>query len=344
MSTMRALVLIGPGRAEVREVPIPTPGPGDVVVDVHRVGLCGTDSELFSGEMAYLHSGRATYPLRPGHEWCGVVREVGPGVDAGWLGRRVTGDTMLSCGRCDRCRDGRRHVCRDLVEVGISMGFAGALAERVRVPAESLLALPDAVDDTAGALVEPGGNAWRSAAAAHAGPGRRVLIWGAGTIGLLAAAFAAAAGSEVHLIGRRPDQLARAERLGVARTWLPERWPDVPFHAVIDATNDPKVPALAAERVEPGGRVVLIGLAGAASIVDTRRLALRDVTAVGILSGSPGLAHAIDHYAAGTVDPRPLAAATVGLEQVPAILAGTFVGPAGPKIQCDPRRVREART
>ncbi len=68
MSTMRALVLTGPSRAEVLEVAVPDPGPGDVVVDVHRVGVCGTDRELFTGSMAYLHSGRASYPLRPGHE------------------------------------------------------------------------------------------------------------------------------------------------------------------------------------------------------------------------------------------------------------------------------------
>ena len=338
MSTMRALVLTGPGRAEVQDVPVPIAGPGDVVVDVARVGVCGTDEELFSGEMAYFHSGRAAYPLRPGHEWCGVVREVGAGVDDAWVGRRVTGHTMLWCGRCDRCRSGRRHVCREMIEVGVALGFDGALAERLRVPVDSLLPLPDAVDDVAGALVEPGGNAWRCAAAAHAAPGARILVWGSGSIGLLSAAFAAAAGAEVHLVGRRPSSLEGAERFGVTGAWTQDRIPDLPFHAVIDATNDPEVPARATEVVEPGGRVVLIGLAGAPSRIDTRDLVLRDVTAVGILGGSPGLAETIGHYAAGTVDPRPLVAATVALEEIPAVLAGTFEGPRGPKIHADPRR------
>lgn len=337
MSTMRALVLTGPARAEVREVPVPRAGPGDVVADVQRVGVCGTDQELFAGSMAYFRTGRAAYPLRPGHEWSGTVREVGEGVDPGWVGRRVTGDTMLACGTCDRCRSGRRHVCRELVEVGISMGFAGALAERIRVPASSLLRLPDAVDDTAGALVEPGGNAWRAAASAHAGPGSRVLVWGAGTIGLLAAAFASAAGAEVHLVGRRASSLALAGRFGVAATWSPAVLPDGPIHAVIDATDDPDVPALAVRLVEPGGRVVCIGLAGEPSRIDTRELTLRDVTAVGVLSGSPGLARAIEHYADGTVDPRPLVGATVGLEDVPRVLDGSLRSDVGPKIQVGPR-------
>src|SRR5688572_25103267 len=113
---MRALVLTGPGEAEVCEVEPPVAAPGEVVVDIERAGVCGTDVELFTGEMSYLRTGRSRYPLRPGHEWCGRVSAVGEGVDPSWLGRRVTGDTMLACGRCDRCRSGRHHVCADSAE------------------------------------------------------------------------------------------------------------------------------------------------------------------------------------------------------------------------------------
>ena len=205
---------------------------------------------------------------------------------------------------CDRCRSGRGHVCRDLVEVGISRGFAGALAEKVVVPADSLHRLPDTVDDQAGALVEPGGNAWRAAAAAQLRPGSRLLVWGPGTIGLLAAAFARAEGAEVHVLGRSRPRLDLALRMGAAGAWTRDELPDAPFDAIIDATDDPSVPAAALELVEPGGRVVYVGLAGSPSTIDTRDLVLKDVTAVGILSGSPGLAPAIAHYADVSVDPR----------------------------------------
>src|SRR4051794_11994865 len=336
---MRALVLTGPGRAEISDVPPPTAGPGDVVVEVARVGVCGTDQELFAGTMPYLASGRASYPLRPGHEWSGVVREIGEGVSAAWLDARVTGDTMLACGRCDRCRSMRGHVCRDLVEVGISRGFDGALAERLRVPASSLHRLPDTVDDAAGALVEPGGNAWRAVAAVHAVPGRRVLVWGAGTVGLLAAAFARAAGSEVHVVGRRPSRLELASAMGAAGAWTPETIPDLAFDGVVDATDDADVPAAALARVEPGGRVAYIGLAGRPSPIDTRDLVLRDVTAVGLLSGSPGLAPAIEAYAMGPVDPRPLIGQTVGVADVTDVLGGRRRDPRDrPKTLVDPRR------
>lgn len=335
---MRALVLTGPRQAVVQEVAAPRPGRLDVVVEVHLVGVCGTDQELYSGDMAYLHSGRASYPLRPGHEWAGVVCEVGADVDAAWLGVRVTGDTMLWCGRCDRCLAGRRHICRDLAEVGISLGFAGALAEQLLVPATSLHRLPDEVDDVAGAMVEPGGNAWRTAAAVHAGPGTRILVWGTGTIGLLAVAFAVAAGAEVHVVGRRPAGLEMGLRMGATGAWTGDSLPDLTFHGIIDATDDPAIPGEAVQRIEPGGRIAFIGLAGAPSVIDTRDLVLRDVTAVGLLSGSPGLAHAIQHFADGLVDPRPLVGATVGLAMAPEVLAGGFRGGDAPKIQIDPRR------
>ena len=110
---MRALVITGAGKARVEDVDGPVPGAGQVVVDVRRAGICGTDVELFTGQLAYFAQGKIGFPIRPGHEWCGMVSELGEGVDPGWLGARVTGDTMLGCGRCPRCAAGRGHVCAD---------------------------------------------------------------------------------------------------------------------------------------------------------------------------------------------------------------------------------------
>ena len=169
---MRAYVLTGPGEGEVQEVPAPVAAPGEVVVDVERVGLCGTDVEFFTGGMAYLHQGYASYPMRLGHEWAGTVASVGSGVDPAWVGRRVMGDTMLGDGTCRRCRKGHQHVCENRQEVGVRGGRPGALAEQLAVPVTSLHALPDSVDSVLGALVEPGGNAFRAAQAAAARAGR----------------------------------------------------------------------------------------------------------------------------------------------------------------------------
>ncbi|GAA0241350.1 alcohol dehydrogenase catalytic domain-containing protein [Cryptosporangium japonicum] len=340
-------MLHGPGRAAVEDVPPPVAVPGEVVVRVERVGVCGTDVEFFTGEMAYLHQGHSSYPMRLGHEWAGLVAEVGDGVDRAWIGRRVMGDTMIGDGTCRRCRRGHQHVCEHRQEVGIRGGRAGALAERIAVPVTSLHAIPDSVDPVLGALVEPGGNGWRAARAADVGPGDRALVLGPGTIGLLTALFLRAAGAEVHLLGRDEESLAFARGLGFADAWTEPELPDLPFDAVVDASNAAYLPARALALVEPAGRVVYIGLAGSPSLVDTRTLALKDVTAVGVLSASPGLDATIAAYASGAVDPRPLVAATVGLEEVADVLAGrrpAGAGP-GPKVHVDPfRRAGPGRT
>ncbi|MFK3983271.1 zinc-binding dehydrogenase [Micromonospora sp. NPDC050397] len=337
---MRAFVVTGPGRGSVEDVEPPEAGAGQVVVDVARVGVCGTDVEFFTGEMAYLHQGYASYPIRLGHEWCGTVASVGRDVDPAWLGRRVTGDTMLGCGHCRRCLAGGGHVCADRSEIGIRGGFAGALAERLAVPVTALHALPDTVDDTAGALVEPGGNALRSVRGAALTPGDRLLVLGPGTIGLLVAEFARTEGAEVHVVGTSARSLDFARTRGFSGVWPDGRIPALPWDAVVDASNDPAVPALALDLVEPGGRIVYVGLSGTPSRIDTRTLALKDVTAVGILGASAGLAGTIARYADAAVDPRPLVAATVGLDEVGGVLAGRLpdnAGP-GPKVHVDPRR------
>lgn len=327
---MRAFVITGPFRGEVRDVEPPVPEPGDVIVRVERAGVCGTDAEFFSGDMTYLHDGQARYPLRIGHEWCGVVTALGAGVPKEWLGRRVTGDTMLGCRKCARCRSGRQHLCADRFEIGIRYGYPGALAEFLPVPVFALHELPDSVGPVAGAMVEPGGNALRAVRAARLGPGERVLILGPGTIGLLAAMFAVAEGAEVHLLGL---STGFAESLGfTCHTSVP----DLPFDAVIDASNAAALPALAAETVEPGGRVVYIGLAGEPSLVDTRVIALKDLKVTGVLSASGGLAGAIERYACGAVDPTPLVGATIGLDDVAGALGGKRDPGRPPKIHIDP--------
>ncbi|MDY7085496.1 MAG: alcohol dehydrogenase catalytic domain-containing protein [Actinomycetota bacterium] len=333
---MRAFVITGPGRSEVVEVDPPVAGPGEVVVDIERAGVCGTDMEFFSGDMAYLASGDAAYPVRIGHEWSGVVSAAGAGVDASWVGKRVTGDTMLGCGHCARCRNGRQHLCADRYEIGIRHGWPGALAESLPVPEKALFELPDSVGPALGALVEPGGNALRAVRAAGPAPGKTVLVMGPGTIGLLAAMFARAGGAVVHLLGATAESLAFARGLGFTEAWTRADLPSVPFDAIIDATNAYDLPAFAVDRVEPGGRVVCIGISGEPSLVDTRQAVLKDVTVAGILSASGGLGETIETYASGAVDPRPLIAETVGLAEAADVLAGRRRGSA-PKIHIDPR-------
>jgi len=335
---MRAFVVDAPRSSAVASVAPPVPGPHDLLVDVERVGICGTDVELYLGQMAYLDQGITHFPLRLGHEWTGTVTAVGSSANEHWIGTRVTGDTMLGCGHCRFCLAGHQHVCPDRFEVGILDGWAGALAEQLLIPARFALAIPDSVSVTAAALVEPGGNALRAVDAAALESGQSLLILGSGTIGLLAAQFALARGIDVHVAGDRPGSLELAHTLGVEHTHALGAV-DGQFGAVIDATSSATAPALATRLVDPAGWVVFIGLSSTPSLVDTRDLALKDVTAVGILSASPGLAGAIELFASGAVAPDALVAEVVGLDEVADRLEGRRgpnAGP-GPKVHVDPR-------
>jgi threonine dehydrogenase-like Zn-dependent dehydrogenase len=199
--------------------------------------------------------------------------------------------------------------------------------------------LPASVSDVQGALVEPGGNAFRAVRGANLSGGDRVLVFGPGTIGLLVAMLARAQGAEVHLMGRSARSLAFARTLGFDGVWAQDELPSLTFDAVIDASNSADLPARAVELVEPGKRVVYIGLASGPSLVDSRSLVFKDVTAVGVLSASPGMAETVAAFASGSVDPSPVVAATVGLDQIASVLGGqrpAGAGP-GPKILVDPR-------
>jgi threonine dehydrogenase-like Zn-dependent dehydrogenase len=338
---MRAFVITAPCSGEVQEVDDLVPVADQLLVDVERVGICGTDVELYTGVMAYIAQGKTHFPLRPGHEWVGRVRSVGPEADAAWAGARVTGDTMLGCGVCRFCLGGKQWVCPYRIEVGIMDGWPGALAEQQLIPARFAHRIPEHVSVTSGALVEPGGNSLRAAQAAQAGPGSRVLVLGSGTIGLLAAQFLLAMGAGVHLAGQRAGSLQLGRELGVSTTCdLDEiAISDERFDAVIDATSSDTSPAVAARLVDPAGRIVLIGLSGTPSLVDTRDLVLADITTVGILSASPALDGAIEAFATGAVKPDSLVGEVIGLSEVASRLGGergVNAGP-GPKVHVDPR-------
>ena len=339
---MRALVVTAPREASVLEVPDPVAAAGELLVDVERVGICGTDVELYTGEMAYIEQGFTHFPIRLGHEWTGRVVAVGDPADEAWIGKRITGDTMLGCGRCEYCRAGRQHVCPNRVEVGIRGDRDGALAEKVLIPTRFAYEIPENVSVTAAALVEPGGNSLRAVRAARIEPGHKVLVLGSGTIGLLAAQFALAEGAEVHVGGVREGSLELARSLGVPHTWKLADLAASPadqFDAVIDATSDEAMPAQSVRLVKPAGRVVYIGLSEAPSLVDSRAIVFKDLAVVGILSASPGLAGAIEAFASGAVVPDALVSEVIALDEVPSRLEGRRgpdAGP-GPKVHVDPR-------
>ncbi len=183
-------------------------------------------------------------------------------------------------------QSGRHHVCEQRFELGIRGGRPGALAEQTAISAIALHALPDAVDDLAGAMIEPGGNALRSVQAADLGSGERALILGAGTIGLLAAMFARAAGAGVHLMGRSQRSLSFARELGFDGVWTEQDQPELSWDAVIDASNAQSCSGARSNSSSRASGSSMSAWRASPSRIDSRSLVLNDVTAVGILGAS----------------------------------------------------------
>ncbi|CAN2228011.1 Tdh Threonine dehydrogenase and related Zn-dependent dehydrogenases [Candidatus Nanopelagicaceae bacterium] len=320
------------------EVSEPVVGAHDLLVEVERVGICGTDVEFFTGDMAYLASGEANFPLRIGHEWCGRVIAIGESVDSRWLNKFVTSDTMLGCQKCQRCLSGFQYLCSDRDEVGIRRGFPGALAEKIVIPDFAVLELPDDMDPAIGAMVEPTGNALRAVDATNLQAGERLVIFGPGTIGILCALIAHQRGIEVHIVGVEEKSLHFARQFGFAGVHPLHAIPQLEIHSIIDATFAEGVPALALELIEPGRSIVFIGISGTPSLIDSRTITLKDLKIRGILSASPGLVGAIELLSKKIIDPRPLIAGVVSLDGSSDVLSGnrSGVNHDGPKIHIKP--------
>lgn len=177
---MKALVYTGPETVEVRDVAEPSPRKGAVKVRMVYCGICGSDIGIFSGKHP-----RAKAPLVLGHEFVGVVEELGEGVTSLRPGDRVVAYPLLSCGECLPCRTGSEHVCRSLGLLGIDRD--GGLAETAWVDADVLYKVPENLSDKAAAMIEPLAVVVRSLHQARFAPLQSAAILGAGPIGILTA-------------------------------------------------------------------------------------------------------------------------------------------------------------
>jgi threonine dehydrogenase-like Zn-dependent dehydrogenase len=215
---MRAAVLHGFGKLTVEEVPDPVPGPDDVVIDVTCVQPSVTECGLILGEPIALHAhlarALADGPVRfGGHEFCGVVSEVGANAAGVEVGTAVTAVETVPCGRCAACRRSRPDACVRPEFIGFTR--PGAFAERVVVPAASVVAVPAGVSASAAAAIQPLAGAVHAHAEANVRPGESVLVIGAGVMGLLAVQVARHGGAGLVVVaGRSPAKLALAERFG----------------------------------------------------------------------------------------------------------------------------------
>jgi L-iditol 2-dehydrogenase len=242
----------GPGQMAIADRDEPRAGAGQVVLDVLGTGICGTDLHIQAGEYP------SVPPVTVGHEVCGRVAELGPGVEEAWAGERVVAETYFStCGHCAMCRGGRGNMCAERRSIGTHVD--GGCAPRLVLPAANLHRVPAWVDDAAASLSEPLAcvcNALLDPAVI--GAGDEVLVIGPGAIGLLAAQVARACGGRVTVRGTPRD----GARLALAR--------ELGFTTEVAGGDDPE-----ADADRPGAPAVVIECSGAGPGVAHGLAALR---------------------------------------------------------------------
>ena len=281
---LRAAVTTASGRIEVRDVPPASPGQGEVLVTVERVGLCGSDIHLFSGDHPY-----SNYPLIQGHEFSGVIAEIGPDVGASpALGDRVAIEPFTSCGTCYPCRTGHQNCCENIEIVGVHR--SGALQTQIVVPSTIAHPVGDLSADF-GALCEPVSIALQAVTRAGVQDGEHVLVLGAGPIGQGIVLATSEIGATVMVSDLAESRLAIAQHLGAEESVLAPRddlaervreWTGGDGPAVVfDATGVPAVIREGFDIVAASGRLVIVGLSNDDVAFPVVEFTRRELTVLG---------------------------------------------------------------
>jgi threonine dehydrogenase-like Zn-dependent dehydrogenase len=280
MATMRAAVWGDGGALLPAELPRPEPGPGEVRVRVRACGICGSDLHLRSA--GFVRPG-----LAPGHEFAGTIDALGEGVAGLAPGDAVAVEPLRSCGRCDVCRRGLDAICSRGELLGVHAH--GGFAEYAVVSAERAFPVPADLDPRVAALAEPAAVMVRALQRGGCAAGERVLLLGAGSLGLLGILAARAQGAgEVWISARHPAQAALARDFGATRVLsegeaspseLARATRDTPFDLVVETVGGAADTLnAAAAAVRPAGRVSVVGVFLAAVRLETLPLLLKEAT------------------------------------------------------------------
>jgi len=322
---MKALVLEDYKKLAFSEVPEPEIGPQDVLVRVHSCGICGSDVHGFDGS-----SGRRIPPVIMGHEASGVVAKAG---SAGRFreGDRVTFDSMISCGRCLFCRQGRPNLCDNRRVLGVSCQEYrrhGAFAEYVAVPEPIVVKIPDNLPFNEAAMVEPVSVAVHAVNITPVRLGDTAVVIGAGMIGLLALQALRTAGcGRIVSVDLEDDRLALARQLGADEV-LNSRSQDISARiremtdglgadVVLEAVGADATVRMSIESARKGGVVTLIGNVTAAVSFPLQSVVTREISVLGSCASSNDYAACLALMGRGAIRVAPMISAAVPLERGP---------------------------
>jgi L-iditol 2-dehydrogenase len=321
--TMRAAVLLAPRQVAVQSVPVPTPGPGEVLVEVTTALTCGTELKSYrQGHRLF----RPPWPL--GHEFVGYVAARGEGVEHVAIGERVVAANSAPCDACDFCREGRTTLCRRLPDMLLRGAFADYVLLSAPIVRHNLYQAPEGVPDQVLACLEPLACVVNGVEEAAIRPGEAVVVLGGtGPIGLLFVQLLRKAGaSPLVAVGRKLTRLALARSLGatatvqadgsdlVARVRGEIGAPDI----VIDVTGIPALIEQAVAMVKPGGRIILFGgsATGSTAALDLARVHYDALTVRGVFHHTPGtVRRSFELLTTDSIDVAPLVSDRLPLEE-----------------------------
>ena len=272
---MKALVKAAPEQGLwLQMVPVPEPGPNEVLIKVRKSAICGTDVHIWNWDEWSAKT--VPVPMVVGHEFCGQIVDCGPGAQKYKIGTRVSAEGHVVCGVCRNCRAGRGQLCRNTEGIGVNR--PGSFAEYVCLPEHNLVPIPDDIPDEIAALFDPLGNAVHTALSFDL-VGEDVLVTGAGPIGIMGALVAQKVGArKVVITDINPYRLQLAERMGVqyvvdvSKTSLRDVMGDIRMSEGFDVGLEMSgaAPAMRQmiERMNNGGKLALLGIAPTEFAVD----------------------------------------------------------------------------
>lgn len=308
-ATMKAVYLMEPEKTEQREIPVPRPGPLDVLVKMNAVGVCGSDVHYY--EHGRIGNCRVEEPLILGHECAGVVVETGDQVSSLQEGDRVALEPGIPCRRCRHCLSGRYNLCPNVVFMA-TPPVDGAFCEYVTSPEDFAYRLPEGVSMEAGATIEPLAVGMHACNLTGLRPGESVVVLGAGPIGLLAVAAAAAYGAtSITAVDLLPNRLEVAPLLGATET-VNAAETDVTEElsgtadVVLECAGVPQTAAQAFDIARRGGRVAWIGMGGDRVEVPLGKAQGKEVSVHPVFRYAGVYRAAVNLMAAGRIDTNAL--------------------------------------
>jgi 2-desacetyl-2-hydroxyethyl bacteriochlorophyllide A dehydrogenase len=303
---MRSVRVLGPHSLHVDEILQPEAKSGEAIVAIAYSGICGSDVELRAGRRPL---DLVSYPVVPGHEWAGTVVRTGRGVDLRLIGRRVVGEGFLGCGRCAACHSDLPMFCQTgYHEIGFTEN--GAWAEELRIPAALLHPLPDDADLRSAAGLEPAACVADAVRAANLRAGERVVVVGAGSLGLLAVQLLRVhKPAELVVVEPDPDRRERALSFGATSSLHPDEVGSraADFDASLEAAGCCDAAQTAADLLRPGGRVVLMGLPAEGDAIRASDLVTKRVELSTVFGATrKGWEQAVAAFCSGILDPGQL--------------------------------------